>query len=375
MSERILRLPHLNTNDDSAVLVSWLVADGSPVSAGTAVAVVETTKTTQELEAGCAGYCARLLDVGARIGSGDPLAVILARPDERPETYLAAQGPGTERGEGRESGEKRWTKKAALVAAKRGLDIEALADKLGRKVGEADVIAAQRPEDALRDLVEDAYPHGRRERVLLVGGGGGGGAITLDAIMRTHHQRAVGILDNNSALHGKTQLGVPILGNNALAHSLWAEGFFDAAIIVVTASIAEREGLFHELSRAGIRFTNVIDPSVDIRSNVVMGVGNLIMAHGFLATCVSLGDNNFFASHSCIEHHSRIGSHCTFGPRTTTSGAVNIGDRVKTGMGVLIEPYLEIGDDVLIPSGTVVASPIPANSVIKHADNSVIRPR
>jgi acetyltransferase-like isoleucine patch superfamily enzyme len=89
------------------------------------------------------------------------------------------------------------------------------------------------------------------------------------------------------------------------------------------------------------------------------------MANTFLSTAVTIGDNCFFASHCVVEHHGRIGNHCAFGPRTTTSGAINVGDRVKTGMSVSIEPYITIGANSLIASGCVITGDIPANSLVK----------
>lgn len=50
-----VRIPKLNNNDTTYVLVEWLVADGAPVAATEPVAVVETSKATEELEAGQAG--------------------------------------------------------------------------------------------------------------------------------------------------------------------------------------------------------------------------------------------------------------------------------------------------------------------------------
>ncbi len=362
-----VKLPSLNANDDQAELVKWMQPDGAAVRAGDVIALVETTKSVVEIEAPASGHCRQVAALGTRLATGAEVAWILASADT-PLPASAEPAPAA-------AGQRPWTRKAELVAKKLGLDIQAIADKLGRQVNEADVVAYQSPPTDVVDLVDDPYPQRRRERVLLIGGGGGGGVLVIDAILRGTHQRAVGILDNNPALHGKTQLGVPILGGNALAGELWRDKRFDAAIVVVTANVQQRQAIFDELVAQGIPLTNVIDPSVVLRTNVQMGVGNLIMANGFLAACVSIGDNNFMASHVCIEHHSKVGSHCTLGPRTTTSGAVTIGDRVKFGMGVLVEPYLTIGSDALIPSGCVLTASVPANSVVKLASTQTVRER
>lgn len=363
MIERLVHLPAINANDSVAKLVEWLVEDRREVAKGEAIAVVETTKAAIEIEAPLAGYCARLHEEGTKLPEGSIVAIILETADEPVESYLklihAAKPESTHK----------WTKKAELMAKKLGVDIAGLAEELGRPVKESDVMSYRNPGEIIQDLLDDQYPQTRQERVLLIGGGGGGGILALDAIAGSRRQRAIGILDNNRTLQGKTVMGVPILGPNSMAGGLWAEDFFDAAIIIVTASIEQRQALFNEMKTYGIKMTNVIDPMAKIRTHCSLGTGNLIMANCFLAACVKLGDNNFLASHVCIEHHSVIGNHCTFGPRTTTSGAVTIGDRVKFGMGVLVEPYLSIGDDSVVPSGTVLTSSIARNTLLKSKRN------
>ncbi len=369
----IIKMPALNSNEDSAEIIKWFFEPGQQIVVGQTVVAVESTKTAMDIESEGNGFFVPLCSVGARIKTGEPLAVLLDKANDSVDSVLQAQAQASPI-ETRLM--RRWTKKAELVATKLGVDIEMLAMRLGdRQVTEADVMAANQPERELRDLADDRYPSGHRERVLLIGGGGGGGSITIDAINRTTHQRAVGILDNNAALHGKTMLGVPVLGANAMVDELWQQNVFDAAIIVVTANIEERASLFESMRAKGIKFANVIDPAAVIRTNVQLGVGNLIMANCFLGACVIMGDNNFLASHSCIEHHSLVGNHCSFGPRSVTSGAVTIGDRVKFGMNVMLEPYLNIGSGSLIPSGLIVTGDVPADSVLKTHAQYVIRPR
>ena len=66
-------VPRMNTNDDQAVLVDWLVASGSLVKAEQPVVMLETTKSTFEVNAPRAGYIffelgtKIMVDVGASI--------------------------------------------------------------------------------------------------------------------------------------------------------------------------------------------------------------------------------------------------------------------------------------------------------------------
>lgn len=365
-----VKLPHLNANEDQAVLTRWLAENGQRVRKGDTLCVVETTKTSMDVDSPADGYMHRIAAEGARIATGTAIAVLLDSPDQKAADVLAREGVAPP------AANRRWTKKAEMVAAKLGVDLEALAArKPGITLGEADVIGAGRSAAEASDLVDDRHPAGRRERILLIGGGGGGGVITLDCIQRTLTQRAVGILDNNPATHGKRVMGTPVLGPTTLVDELWERKEFDAAIVVVTGTVDERMKIFESLVAKGIRVANVIDPSVVIRANVKLGVGNLIMPGCFLSSCATLGDNNFLAAGTLVEHHSVIGDHCTFGPRCALSGAVTVGSRVKFGMGVLVEPYLSIGNEALIPSGVVLTQDVPERSTVKVTRPYVIRER
>ncbi|MFI7506100.1 2-oxo acid dehydrogenase subunit E2 [Micromonospora aurantiaca] len=73
-------VPRLNPNDDSYVLLEWLVADGATVEAGEPVAAVETSKAIEELAATQAGVLRQDVAVGADCAPGAPIGRILPAP-------------------------------------------------------------------------------------------------------------------------------------------------------------------------------------------------------------------------------------------------------------------------------------------------------
>lgn len=391
----VMRMPGVNANEDSAVLVRWMVDEGAPVKKGQFVCEIETTKSTVEVEAEADGFIVPIAPPGASQQVGAPIAVIKADLAADHSALLAADG--TSKGDA----EKRWTKKAFIVARRLGIDIEALAKaKPGATLTEADVLAAQSgvsdapasaapttdpidaiPTPAAAPSTPTAAPRAylglgqHFERVLLIGGASGAGAIAVEAILRTSHQRPAGIIDTNPKTHGQVVHGVPVLGDRTAIPGLWRDGQFDGAIILFTDDIDDRAELFTALVADGVRMTNVIDPSVSIRTDVRMGVGNAIMANGFIAHSVEIGNNNFFASHNVVEHHSKIGDHNAFGPRCTACGRVTIGSYVRFGMHVGIEPYLTIGDRCIIASGTTLTSSVPASTIVKARSTNEFRPR
>jgi 2-oxoglutarate dehydrogenase E2 component (dihydrolipoamide succinyltransferase) len=84
-----IRIPRLNSNDDTYVLVEWLVADGVRVTSGQPVAVVETSKAAEELIAEADGYLLHIAAVGTEYVIGELIGVQFASEAER-SAYVAA---------------------------------------------------------------------------------------------------------------------------------------------------------------------------------------------------------------------------------------------------------------------------------------------
>ena len=146
-------------------------------------------------------------------------------------------------------------------------------------------------------------------------------------------------------------------------------------IIAFSNDITARSDLFNDLKSKGIKFTNIIDPSVILHSNYQIGEGNIIIANSRVGACATIGDNNFFSAFSGIEHHCRIGSGCTFGPGVIMSSRVNILDNVKFGTGIFIEPGVNIEENSIIASGAIITCDIPSNSIYKTRIDASIRPK
>jgi sugar O-acyltransferase (sialic acid O-acetyltransferase NeuD family) len=373
----VMRAPMVSVNDESVTLLHWLKSNKELVNRGDLICTVETTKATVDLEAEANGYVFHLATIGQVLKVGVPLAVIADSLDydinslrnEEVKEEVAGATPDT----------RRWTKKAELLARKFGLNIEEVANQFppGVTLREEEILSVseQNPERSLaqeRDL--PGLSASSPEKILLIGGGGGA-ALAIDIIARNPDQRAVGVLDSNPKLHGTYILGVPVLGSVSDADRLWESKTCDSILLTFMTTPDERADYFQMLSTRGFRFANVIDGSVNMRLNTSIGAGNLIVSGCYLAPFATIRDNNFLAAFTVIEHHSIVGSHCMFGPRVTASGKVTIGDRVRFGMGVFIEPFVSIGSDSVIASGCVLTGHIEAGSIVRAKVSHTIHKR
>lgn len=128
-----ITIPKLNTVDTAYLLVEWLYAEGAEVPAGASVAVVETSKTAEELVCEEGGVLHRLAEPPAECGLGEVIGRLFADEDERLRSLdrpAAAAGPSDRAAP---SGEFIVTKSARELIERNGIGDDALRG-LGRKV-------------------------------------------------------------------------------------------------------------------------------------------------------------------------------------------------------------------------------------------------
>ena len=86
-----IRVPKLNNNDTEYLIVEWLVEDGRPSAPGDPVAVLETSKAADELEAEESGYLHHAAALNTWIAPGAVLARVT--PEATPPLAAAPSPP------------------------------------------------------------------------------------------------------------------------------------------------------------------------------------------------------------------------------------------------------------------------------------------
>jgi 2-oxoglutarate dehydrogenase E2 component (dihydrolipoamide succinyltransferase) len=122
-------VPKVNSNDATYVLLEWLAAEGTLVTAGQPVASLETSKAIEELPSPADGYLGSLRAAGGECQPGDVIGHVLATADERV-SHPEKQQPGDEDADGLV-----LTRAAQALAAASGLshaDLRALGKKVIR---------------------------------------------------------------------------------------------------------------------------------------------------------------------------------------------------------------------------------------------------
>ncbi len=88
--------PKLNNNDETYVLLDWLVEEGEQVDQGAPLVELETSKAVEEILAPASGYLRTRVDAGTEIAVGAVLAELLPTPREVLPTVPATAVPASE---------------------------------------------------------------------------------------------------------------------------------------------------------------------------------------------------------------------------------------------------------------------------------------
>ena len=197
----------------------------------------------------------------------------------------------------------------------------------------------------------------------------------IDILQAAESGTAVAIVDDDASRWAGTVMGVPVVGGFERLVMLFGEGGFDAAIIAI-GQVPARARLREALAANSIPLANAIDPTARIAADVKFGTGNIVCAFCHFGVGTVVGDNNFLSAYNSYDHHNRLGSDIATGPACTTSGLVVLGNRIRLGTGIHVEPHVEIGDDVQVASGSVIVSSVPTGHAVKRrVATTVVVPR
>jgi len=365
---RPVLVPTSDVNSETGLLLAWHAGDRSKVDAGETIAEIETSKAIIDVPAPESGFILRAASEGAELRLAEPIARLFVDIDEL-ERY--SEQEQRRRAEVAEIG-PRATEPARRRAAELGVDLASIAEEALITVGMVEAAAATTT--AAVDLPDPLPGVAAVPRIALFGAGLGANQV-IDILQRARSGTAVAVADDDPSRWAGEVMGVPVVGGFERFVALFGEGAYDAAIIAI-ASVSARAKLRDALEANGIPLANAIDPTTRIGAGVTFGTGNIVCAFCHFGVETVVGDNNFLSAYNSYDHHNKLGSDMATGPACTTSGLVMLGDRVRLGTGIHVEPRVEIGDDVQVASGSVIVASVPAGHAVKRrAVTTVVVPR
>jgi acetyltransferase-like isoleucine patch superfamily enzyme len=353
-------VPTTDVNSETALLLAWHVGDRSEVKTGDVIAEIETSKAIIDVSAPEAGILLHAASEGAEVRLAEPVGYLFANVGAL-EAY--AQAEQRRHAEPAKS-TRRVTEPARRRAEELGVELASIAGDALITVGMVEGTAAAATTAAI-ELPEPLPGVAGLPRIALVGAGLGATQV-IDILQAAKSGTAVAIVDDDASRWAGQVMGVPVAGGFDRLMALFGKGAFDAAIITISTSVLARVRLREALAASGIPLANAIHPTARIADGVTFGTGNVVCAFCNFNVGTVVGDNNVLSAYNSYDHHNRLGSDISTGPACVTSGLVVLGDRVRLGTGIFIEPHVELGDDVQVASGSVIVTSVPAGHAVKR---------
>lgn len=124
--------------------------------------------------------------------------------------------------------------------------------------------------------------------------------------------------------------------------------------IIANGTPVDRKKIWHILKDAGMRLTNLIDPSSIISPTAKLGEGIIITPFSTISSDVVLCDNVLVQSYVRVGHDIHVGKNSVLSSNVGIGGKTQVGCETYIGMGAVIRDGLIIGENVIVGMGAVV---------------------
>lgn len=361
VSYSIIELPSFDVNDSEATITDVFVKNREKIDRGKKLFAVENTKAVNIIEATESGYIFVICKKFDVKKTGDKLAYLFDNLEEL--GHFETEEVKKENNESINA-----TKKALELATELGVNIrDVAAEKEGEVIKVKDV---QSFFDKHSENKPSPYSHifkYDRERVVIAGAGNGA-EVVIDILRDDHEKDIVGLIDDNVKKFANYDYKIFECGILEFPNRIDCCEY-DTVIISIGATLKSmrfRKMIFEKYKEVGIRFTNAIAKSADIRRGVKIGVGNIIGAQSYIGTLTEIGDNNSISYGTFIGHHNLVGSNNLIAPGFISSGSVEIGDGCVIPAGVVTRNCVKIGNNVVLPVGYAVVNSIDKDTIVQE---------
>lgn len=354
-----IKMPRLNPNEPEALLVSLEISEGDPVEKGQVVAVIETTKSTGEVETEASGYLVGLhYEEGDTVRAGEVLAYIGDSPTAQDSTLSPWAVEGMEKQEG-VSGSPglRITAPARKLALEEGLDLESLPrGPLVTKQMVKEYLVPKTPPSPI-EVPQD-------ENRILIYGAGGHGRSLADMILTLGNYELVGFLDDGYE-PGEVIFGKKVLGGAEKLPELADQGIRLAINGVGgIGDLASRLRVYELLREAGFHCPTLIHPTAFVELSAVLEDGVQVFPFAYVGTDVQVGYGAIINTGAIVSHECSLAPYINLSPGATLAGGVTVDQASLVGMRATINLNVHVGWRARIGNGATVKADVPDSGVV-----------
>jgi sugar O-acyltransferase (sialic acid O-acetyltransferase NeuD family) len=210
---------------------------------------------------------------------------------------------------------------------------------------------------------------------LVLFGGSYHANVCIDIIEKIGKYNIVGIVDSKAKI-GSVLHGYKVIGRQEEIIELISKYEIVAGLITIGDNYARKFVRdFIVLKIPDFKFINAIHPSVCIGRNVKLGIGITIMANVVVNPDAEIQDFCILNTGAQLEHNCFMGEFSHLSAGSITGGKVRIGKFSAITLGVTIMDRINIGENTVIGSGSIVTKDLPDNVLAYGIPAKIIRER
>lgn len=354
-----IQIPLVNPNEPEALLASLEVQEGQAMKKGEVIALVETTKSTAEVQAEAEGYLVGLMyQEGDSLRAGDVLAYIGDSPSAHDLALPPWAGQATDQAETPpDPGDLRITAPARELALEMDIDLAALP--------RGPLITQQmiREQFARMPSPIKAPTPSDDTRVLIYGAGGHGRSLAALIQERGSYQ-IQGFLDDGVPA-GDNILGFKVLGGREALPSLRRKGIqYCINGVGGIGDLQSRLNVYTWLREAGFFCPTVIHPTAFLEDSASLADGVQVFPFAYVGTEVQVGYGCIINTGAIVSHDCILGPYVNLSPGATLAGGVIVGEEALIGMQATVNLNVKVGKRARIGNGATVKDDVPDGGVV-----------
>ena len=354
-----IKIPLINPNESEALIVALPVKEGAAIQQGQVVAVIETTKSTGEIESEASGYLVGLrFSEGETLQAGEVLGYIGMSPDASDPSlppWADTQPLNVDR-EPALTG-LRITEPARELALAQGLSLEDLPQ--GTLVTRETVMALA---SSKKQIERASIPDG--EKRMIIYGAGGHGCSLAALVRHSEGYEILGFLDDGLP-EGMPVDGLPVLGGDEKLVELAQAGIRLAVNGVGgIGDLPARLSVYRKLAEAGFFCPSVIHRTAFLEKSARLADGVQVYPMAYVGVRVQVGYGCIINTGAIVSHDCNLAPYVNLSPGATLAGGVVVGEATLVGMRATINLNVSIGKRARIGNGATVKQDVPDGGIV-----------
>lgn len=175
----------------------------------------------------------------------------------------------------------------------------------------------------------------------------------------SEHTIAATVLPESAVTADLAETDIPLVSIGRLRVDYPPEQFGMFVAVEPERLNQERERRFNEAHEWGYALVSYISSRATIWPDARIGANCMILERSVIQPFAEIGDDVVLSPGCHIGHESIVGDHCFLDAMTVVSGNVVIGPRTFIGANAAIRNSVRLGRDVHVRAGSMVAKPVP----------------